>query len=131
MCIHGTCVSSPIGASCNCNRGFTGKFCEDGNHFSNIFYQYGQSVTKFFLEIANETIIATRCALYATNVTKELDIPVGCAAGNVCIPDNLSCAIYESCERPLGWCIPKNGAASYVAEIKNLMLSHNKLIRLN
>jgi len=101
---HGACMSSPQGASCNCNQGFTGQFCED--------------------EIPNETAIAVRCALYQTNYTVSNQVPIGCPTQQqICIPDHIRCAVGNSCARPLGWCIPAStyATSNYITELITLL----------
>jgi hypothetical protein len=108
LCNHGTCVTSVLGASCTCNPGFTGQFCQD--------------------EIADETAITSRCSMYSTNSTIEQNVPIGCPEQQVCIPDHLTCAIEHACEEPFGWCIPFSGSTSNMFNAIQLVASNSKHI---
>jgi hypothetical protein len=108
LCDHGTCVTSVLGASCTCNHGFTGQFCQN--------------------EIPDETAITSRCSMYSTNSTIEQNVPIGCPAQQICIPDHLTCAIERACEEPFGWCIPFSGSTSNFLNVIQQVASNSKHI---
>jgi len=86
--LNGTCVSQPAGASCICQPGFTGEFCNE--------------------IIPSEAYISLRCYAYVPqweDATVSPGILIGCGSGKACVPDNLQCLLAH-CRSPIGWCLP-------------------------
>lgn len=77
----------------------------------------------FFQEVPDQVWTADRCALYDSNEVVSENITIGCPKGQHCVPDNMNCVVTETCDAPLGWCLP-------LGEMKKYADYFNKLLRL-
>jgi hypothetical protein len=90
---NGTCTSTPSGAKCICEIGYTGEFCN--------------------IVIPTEMFKSRRCYVYQPQVPMEPNVLMGCpivldpvAYNHACIPEDLRCLAPLSCKNPIGWCLP-------------------------